>query len=233
LETAELIQLIKTRRSIHSFQDKPVPETLLVQAVETAIWAPNGGNSQNWHFLIILDKKVINAIADAIQANLKTMASWSEMANSGPPPGTDHVRKAPALIVVTTVRSSRSTDHVTGAPIGNDAKGKRPFVELQEGAIEKRAEYNADAKQIFKGLNYIAGWVQSTSAAVAYLMLVLHQMGLSSVWMTGPLHAKADIEKTLKLLPGMDIVTLVPVGYPAENPTKKRKPVSEVCEVIK
>ena len=64
METAELIKLIKTRRSIHSFQDKPVPEDLLVQAVETATWAPNGGNSQNWHFLIILDKKVINAIAD-------------------------------------------------------------------------------------------------------------------------------------------------------------------------
>ena len=233
METAELIQLIKTRRSIHSFQDKPVPETVLVQAVETATWAPNGGNSQNWHFLIITDKKVINVIADTIQASLKTMSSWQEMANAGPPPGTDSLRRAPALIVVTTVRPSRPADNVIGERIGTDAKSKRPFVELQEGAIEKRAHTDPKAKQIYEGLKYIAGWVQSTSAAVAYLMLVLHQMGLGSVWMTGPLHAKIEIEKTLKLPSGLDIVTLVPVGYPAENPTKNRKPVSEVCEVIK
>ena len=44
---------------------------------------------------------------------------------------------------------------------------------------------------------------------------------------------KAEIEKLLKIPVGMDVVTLVPVGYPAENPIKGRKPVSEVCQVIK
>jgi nitroreductase len=39
METTELTKLIKTRRSIRLFQDKPVSETLLMQAVETATWA--------------------------------------------------------------------------------------------------------------------------------------------------------------------------------------------------
>ena len=86
---------------------------------------------------------------------------------------------------------------------------------------------------MFDGLEIINGRIQSTSAAVATLMLVLHQMGLGTVWMTGPLHAKADIERALKLPAGLDVVTLIPVGYPAENPTRDRKPVSDVCEVIK
>ena len=42
METTELTKLIKTRRSIRIFQDKPIPEALLMQAVETATWAPNG-----------------------------------------------------------------------------------------------------------------------------------------------------------------------------------------------
>jgi len=37
METAELATLIKTRRSIRLFQDKPVPEAILLEAVETAI----------------------------------------------------------------------------------------------------------------------------------------------------------------------------------------------------
>ena len=218
METTELTKLIKTRRSIRLFQDKPIPEALLMQAVETATWAPNGSNAQNWRFFIILNKKVINSISDAIQANMKTILSWPEMANVGPAGGRpgnpqpgNPLGTAPALIVVATIRPSN------------------PMVE----AMAKRAKTDPKAKEMFKGHQIVAGWTQSTSAAIAYLMLVLHQMGLGSLWMAGPMHAKADIEKILKIPAGMDVVTLVPVGYPAENPTKDRKPVSEVCQIIK
>ena len=218
METVELVQLIKTRRSIRLFQDKPVPEALLVQAVEAATWAPNGGNAQNWRFFIILDKKLIDAVAEVIQADLKTLMSWPEMAKSmpagsrprNPQPGSP-LNTAPALIVVTTTRPSNPM---------NDA-------------MAKRAKTDQKAKQMFEGLQVVAGWVQSTSAAVAYLMLVLHQMGLGTLWMTGPLHAKKEIERLLKLPADLDVVTLIPVGYPAENPTKDRKPVSDVCRIIK
>jgi nitroreductase len=100
-------------------------------------------------------------------------------------------------------------------------------------AMVSRGKTDPKAKEMFEGLQVVAPGVQSTSAAVAYLMLVLHQMGLGTVWMTGPLHAKAEIDKLLKIPVGMDVVTLVPVGYPAENPIKGRKPVNEVCQVIK
>ena len=144
--------------------------------------------------------------------------SWPEMANVGPAGGRpgnpqpgNPLSTAPALIVVATTRSSN------------------PMVE----AMSKRAKTDPKAKEMFEGHQIVAGWTQSTSAAIAYLMLVLHQMGLGSLWMAGPMHAKADIEKILKIPAGMDVVTLVPVGYPAENPTKDRKPVSEVCQIIK
>ena len=218
METAELTKLIKTRRSIRLYQDKPVPEALLVQAVETATWAPNGGNAQSWRFFIILDKKVIKGIADAIQADMKIMKSWPEMTNimpvfsrPGAPPRVDPLSTAPALIVVAAIHSAN------------------PMAD----AMAKRSANDPKAKQMLEGLKVVAAGVQSTSAAVTTLMLVLHQMGLGSLWMTGGLHAKADIEKLLKIPSGMDVVTLVPVGYPAENPTKDRKPVSEVCQVIK
>ena len=56
---------------------------------------------------------------------------------------------------------------------------------------------------------------------------------ITAVWMTGPLpQCKGDVEKLLKVPPDMDIVALIPVGYPAESPTKDRKPVREVCEII-
>ena len=195
-----------------------MPESLLVEAIETATWAPNSDNAQNWRFFIILDKKIILEIAGIIQAEMKTIKSWPEMANAqhvgvrmeNLKPGNPLVT-APALIVVAAVRSSN----------------------LMHVAIAKRANSDPKAKQIFEGLQIVADWAQTTSAAVAYLMLVLHQMGLGTLWMSGPLHAKAEIEKFLKIPAEMDVVHLIPVGYPAENPTRKRKPVTEVCQVIK
>jgi nitroreductase len=59
-------------------------------------------------------------------------------------------------------------------------------------------------------------------------------MGLGAVWMTGPMQAKAEIEKILKVPPEMDLVAFIPVGYPAEiTPARERKPVSEVTQVIR
>jgi nitroreductase len=69
---------------------------------------------------------------------------------------------------------------------------------------------------------------------IAYLLLVLHQIGLGAVWMTGPTQAKGEIEKILNIPEEMDFVALIPVGYPAENPAPNgRKPVGEVVQVIR
>jgi hypothetical protein len=46
--------------------------------------------------------------------------------------------------------------------------------------------------------------------------------------------AKGDIERILDVPVGMDLVALVPVGYPAENPApRERKPIQDVTRIIK
>ena len=58
----DLENIIRSRRSIRSWQDKEVPQDLLLQAIELATWAPNGGNQQNWRFYLILNRDIIKAI---------------------------------------------------------------------------------------------------------------------------------------------------------------------------
>lgn len=227
METLELAELIKSRRSIRIWQDKAVAEELLWQAIELATWAPNGANMQNWYFYIILNKDTIKAVSDATKAGMSYMASWPEMAElrgfapppsvppGAPPPPTsrpDPLGNAPACIAVGTRRSENPFDKVF----------------LAREKVDERAA------QMRQWSNTIDSRIQSVSAAIAYLLLVLHQMGLGAVWMTGPLpQCKGDVEKILKVPPDMDIIALIPVGYPGETPTKERRPISEVCEVIK
>lgn len=217
MNTTELSELIKNRRSIRAWQDKPVPEELILQAIETATYAPNGGNRQNWYFYVILDRDVIKSIADAVQEVAETVASWPEVGA-----WTEEVARmvqrasffssAPALLAITTGQYQSPMDKMFAARGETDPEACRI----------RQWRTSADTK------------IQSIASVIAYLCLVLHQMGLGTVWMTGPTQAKGKIEKILKVPDGMDFVALLPIGYPAEKPPfNGRKPITEVCKVIR
>jgi nitroreductase len=40
----------------------PVPDDLIVKVLETGVRAPNGANSQNWHFVVIKDVAIKKAV---------------------------------------------------------------------------------------------------------------------------------------------------------------------------
>ena len=216
MELADLANVIRSRRSIRSWQEKEVPQELLLHAIELATWAPNGVNQQNWRFYVILNHDTIKTIADAVQASADQIASWPEAAEF-----MDTVRlrgrsgffkNAPAAIAVAAARYQSTVDQVLAA----------------------REETDYQARNMRQWRNVADSRIQSVAAAIAYLLLVLHQMGLGAVWMTGPMQAKEDIERILKVPPGLDVIAFIPVGYPAESPlTKGRKPVGDVCEVIR
>jgi nitroreductase len=217
MDTIELTNLIKSRRSIRTWQNKPVAEETLLQAIETATWAPNGGNRQNWKFYVILNKEVIKSIADAVQSSAEMIASWPEVGawseeTTRMLQRASFFRNAPALIAVATGQYQSPMDKI----------------------FEMRGDSDPRACEIRVWRNCADSKIQSIASVIAYLCLVLHQLGLGTVWMTGPTQAKTEIEKILKVPVGMDFVALIPVGYPAENPSPNgRKPVREVCEVIR
>jgi len=48
----ELTQLLKERRSVHSFEKRPVSPELVVELLDTAVWVPNYHMTQPWRFII-------------------------------------------------------------------------------------------------------------------------------------------------------------------------------------
>ncbi|MDX1343707.1 MAG: nitroreductase family protein [Reinekea sp.] len=60
-------QAIKTRRTVRDFSDKPIPASVIEQAILSAGTAPNGANMQPWHFVAISNadiKKQIRLAAE-------------------------------------------------------------------------------------------------------------------------------------------------------------------------
>jgi len=53
----ELVEAIKSRRSIRKFKDQQVPKQVLERIIEVATWAPSSMNTQPWYFTVLTGEK--------------------------------------------------------------------------------------------------------------------------------------------------------------------------------
>jgi nitroreductase len=60
--TMDAMEAILTRRSVRSYTSAPIPETLLTKLLRAAMNAPSAGNEQPWHFVVIRDRAILEAI---------------------------------------------------------------------------------------------------------------------------------------------------------------------------
>ena len=79
----DLVQGIKTRRSIRKFTDEKVPEQVIREIVELASYAPTWKNSQTISYMCIEDKGIIDRIvSDGLMGhafNQKTVGRTSQL----------------------------------------------------------------------------------------------------------------------------------------------------------
>ena len=59
----EVLEAIRTRRSIRHFKPEPVPPELIEKLLEAGRWAPSSANSQPWEFIVIADPEIKNRIS--------------------------------------------------------------------------------------------------------------------------------------------------------------------------
>jgi nitroreductase len=216
MNTEELEKLIKERRSIRKWKENEVSDELLKKAVELATWAPNGGNYQGWHFIIVKNKEVIEKMADAVQSVADKIASWPEAVSWQEDvhryqKNASFFRKAPACIGVFSGVYQSPMDKVLVA----------------------RESFDREAKEILGFRKSAPTAVQSAAAAVTTMLLVFHHMGLGAVWLVSPIQAKKEIEAILNVPSNTDLICLIAAGYPDESPQKDRKPVDQVLEFIR
>jgi nitroreductase len=58
----DTIEAIRTRRSVRSFEDRPIPKEVIKAIEEAIMQTPSGSNAQESHFVIVQDKEQIRRI---------------------------------------------------------------------------------------------------------------------------------------------------------------------------
>lgn len=61
----ELMEAIKSRRSIRSYQSRPVEDEKLLAVLDAGRRAPSAKNMQDWRFIVVRDKGVRQKLAIA------------------------------------------------------------------------------------------------------------------------------------------------------------------------
>ena len=60
-----VLEVIKKRQSVRSYQDKEIPEKILQQILEAGRLAPSANNRQPWKFIVVKDKDLRKKLVPA------------------------------------------------------------------------------------------------------------------------------------------------------------------------
>jgi nitroreductase/NAD-dependent dihydropyrimidine dehydrogenase PreA subunit len=117
LDPATAAAFLRSRRSIRTYRQEPVPRETLLQLLEIARFAPSGSNSQGLSYLVVTDRDVLRHVvrlvvewlAKEVAAGEAWTAPYAGMVEKHRATGTDVIlRGAPCLIVATAPRDFRS-----------------------------------------------------------------------------------------------------------------------------
>jgi nitroreductase len=195
-----LLALLRGRRSIRAFQDRPVPRADLERLLEAATWAPSADNRQTWRFIVFRGER---------KAELASLLrSFVDEMHPGANP----------LLWVHRRGLRRSAQVIAGS-----AATVTAWATFGPESLPLRIAARGDLSPLFSWTMV----VQSVAAAVQNLLLEAHALGLGAVWIGYPCLAGPEIGTWLG--EGGVLQATVALGYPAESPGEgRRKPVRDV-----
>jgi nitroreductase len=102
----ELYEALLSRRTVHKYEDRPVPEESILRALEAARWAPNHKLTEPWRFYIVgpETRLALGRVAERLALE-KAAQMPPEERERQVTRAIEKVTKLPALVVITVKRS--------------------------------------------------------------------------------------------------------------------------------
>jgi len=180
--------LLTTTRAVRKRldYDRPVPRELIQECLEIAFQAPNGGNMNNWRWIVVDDRELVEKVAAIYNGGLDDYIATLE--DSGGYPG---------AVVPRADLISTSVDHL-----------RENFHRLPAILVPVFAGRMEEANVFFQA----SSW-GSIIQSVWSFMLALRARGLGSAWTTGHLWREAELAKLLGIPAHFTQVGLFPIAY--------------------
>jgi nitroreductase len=218
----ELLDALRTTGSIRAFTDEPVGDGALRRILDTARFAPNGGNAQGWRVVVVKDPATRRALRDIY------VAGWYEYIAMGMgglrpwAPPNDRDAEAAAIEA-----------HREAAPAVSSGRGG--FAEHLD-AVPALLAVVADLKALAAVDRDLPRYTFAGGASVYpfvwSLLLAAREEGLGGVITTMVIRREDEVRSLLGVPDDHAVAALVALGRPVHQPTKlTRAPVDSFTTV--
>jgi nitroreductase len=205
------LEILRARRSVRSFDRRPVPREALARLVEAATTAPSATNRQPWRFTVVTRPALLGEVLRVVRERVDALRAAVARGHHGDDLGDywDYLWRAletaPAIVVP---QYRVHADVLAG---------------LLSSAGPEAAALAPDDLHVE---------VCGTSAAVMGLLLQAQAEGLGACWMSGPVLAADALAPMLGVRDPWRMLGIVAVGHPAapalEGP--RRRPLAQVVD---
>ena len=218
----ELIEALRTTGAVRDFVDTEVPDDVVYRLLDTARFAPNGGNRQAWRVVVVKDPSLRRSLRDAY------LPGWYEylaQAAGGLTPWasvTDRqleersLADAPAIAQASSEGPGGFAEHLDQVPV--------MLVLLADLADLATVDRDASHYTMVGGASiYPFAWS---------LLLAARTEGLAGVMTTVIVRREREVKELLGIPDTVSVVGLLALGRPVHQPTRlTRRPVESFATV--
>ncbi|HKE76368.1 MAG TPA: nitroreductase family protein [Acidimicrobiales bacterium] len=218
----ELTDALRTTAAVREFTDEPVAPEALARVLDTARFAPSGGNRQGWRVVVVEDPALRRSLRDLY---LPGWYDYLAMASAGLTPWapiTDRAAETEALTRVASV-----TEAAAGAP-GGFAEHLDEVPVLLALLVDLRDLAAVDRDHD----RYTFAGGASVYPFAWNLLLAAREEGLGGVITTMAIREEAGVREVLGAPDEMALAALVALGHPVHQPRRlRRAPVAQFVTV--
>ena len=192
MDYESFLELVKTRRTIRSFKEDPIPDEYVEKILEAGRWAPSGANSQPWEFIVVNKKETQDKIVDILMYH----GEYSRRAE---------LTREDNLRFPSVANPAREPGY----------KNARSFIILCGDPRTKEAYPLLTT--LSRGNSHFAS---SLANAFLCMQLAATTLGLGSQWVsaTGHPFVQCLLKELLEIPQKLEIYDMMALGYPAYEP---------------
>lgn len=217
----ELLDALRRTGAVREFTDEPVDRATLWRILETARFAPNGGNRQAWHVTVVED------VAQRAALRQLYVEPWSEyfaQVMAGITPWSPLADRATEEAVIAEARRSGEGMDTVRARV--ESTFAAPVQLVVHGDLHRLVATDRDLGHY----TMVAG--ASIYPFVWNLLLAARQEGLGGVLTTMHARVEAEVNALVHAPAGMSLACVVLLGHPVHQPTRlRRQPVESFVTV--
>jgi len=191
-------EAMQQRRSTRSFEQKPVPDSMIIEMLEAARGAPSASNSQPWRFIVVTDVEE--------KKELRSLCFNQAF-----------IEQAGVVFIVCADLSSYSGDTAMKRRQEAFDAGVFPASAVNDPIFQRPMDTTEFVPEMF-----ITPATANTFIATEHLVLMATALGLGSCWV-GAISDREAIKKMLGIPDNILLLGLVTVGYPKGTPPYRPK----------